>query len=57
MTEIPDKCKACKSVQIDSGGAMCKRTGMLIEGRVPDECPVTKDPYKEQEEGYGAYQK
>lgn len=56
MFEIPDKCKACKSVQIDSGGAICKRTGMLIEGHVPDECPVLKDPYKEQEEGYGAYQ-
>ena len=56
MTQIPDKCKACKSVQIDSTAAMCTRTGMLIEGHVPDECPVLKDPYKEQEEGYGAYQ-
>ncbi len=49
MTEIPEKCKACKSVQIDSTAAMCTRTGMLIEGRVPDECPVTNDPYKEEQ--------
>lgn len=49
MIEIPEKCKACKSVQIDSGGAICTRTGMLIEGHVPDECPVTNDPYKEKQ--------
>lgn len=36
---MPDKCKKCESCQTDMVCPICKLTGMLIEDKVPEECP------------------
>lgn len=50
--DIPDRCRRCSDIHIDSVAAMCCKTGMLIEeGRVPEECPRKNEELKE-DDGY-----